>query len=180
MEFDQIITDRLILRQLTPEVYDYVFQTYSSASLLHFFGLSTQEELDLERKKYQNGLSTYNRKFLYFQLLDKLHGNIIGWCGYHTWYIDHYRAELGYALFDDAHKGKGLMSETLVPIIKYGFEQMNLNRIEAFVGPENTASNKLLQKFHFVKEGQMRSHFFKNNQMEDSIVYSLLRSEFKK
>ena len=174
-----IKTSRLWLRLLTDDDYENLLRNADDDNASRLLGIPIPD-LETHRTRAIKGYGTYNKSMCIFQLLTPEDATIIGWCGYHTWYLDHYRAELGYALFDDGHKGKGLMSEALVPIIKYGFEQMNLNRIEAFVGPENTGSNKLLQKFHFVKEGQMRAHFFKTNQMEDSIVYSLLKREFEK
>jgi len=70
------------------------------------------------------------------------------------------------------------MTEAFQKIIHYGFDVMKLNRIEAFVSPQNEASIKLLKKFNFVEEGLLRKHYFKNNIMEDSLVCSLLRSEY--
>ncbi len=179
MEFEALTTNRLKLRKLTPEVFDYIYQDLSEAEQIAFLGLHSSQELAIERAKYKEGLWTHNKKFLYFQVLAKENGKIIGWCGYHTWYLDHDRAEIGYGLFADADKGKGLMSEAIIPIIAYGFNEMGLNRIEAFISPENIASNKLVQKMNFVKEGQLRQHYRDNNRIDDSLVYSLLSSEYE-
>lgn len=179
MEFEELTTNRLNLRKLTPEVFDYIYRDLSEAEQIAFLGLNSSEELDIERNKYNEGLWTHNKKFLYFQIQKLESSKVIGWCGYHTWYLDHERAEIGYGLFTDADKGKGLMSEAIVPIIDSGFRKMKLNRIEAFIGPENIASIKLIEKMNFVKEGQLRQHYRNGNQIEDSLVYSLLRSEYE-
>ena len=146
---------------------------------LDVLGLNSFENLLEEKEKYKNGLSTYNKKFLYHQLIDNKTRVIIGWCGFHTWYIDHNRAELGYGLFDDNYKNIGIMSEAIVPIINYGFNNMSLERIEAFVSPSNTPSIKLLKRINFKKEGLLKQHYFHNSTMEDSIVFGLLKSEYK-
>ncbi len=180
MEVEELTTSRLKLRKLTPEIFDYIYRDLSATKQIEFLGLDSKKELDVERKKYEEGLWTHNKKFLYFQLLDQKNRKIIGWCGYHTWYLDHERAEIGYGLFGEEYKRQGLMSEAILPIIEYGFMEMKLNRIEAFIGPENIASIKLVNKLNFVKEGQLRAHYFEHNRVEDSIVYSLLRKEYKK
>lgn len=180
MELEELTTSRLNLRKLTPEVFDYIYQDLAEAEQIAFLGLNSSQELKIERKKYKEGLWTHNKKFLYFQVLERTSRKIIGWCGYHTWYLDHDRAEIGYGLFEEIYKGKGLMSEAIGPIIEYGFREMGLNRIEAFISPENIASNKLVQKMNFVKEGQLRQHYRDNNQIDDSLVYSLLRSEYER
>ena len=56
---------------------------------------------------------------------------------------------------------------------------MGLERIEAFVGPNNTPSIKLLNRMNFKKEGLLKHHYFQNNIMDDSIVFALLKSEYK-
>lgn len=179
MEVEELTTSRLTLRKLTPEVFDYIYRELSEKKQLEFLGLHSEVELETERNKYEEGLWTHNKRFLYFQLLEQKSRKIIGWCGYHTWYLDHERAEIGYGLFEDEYKRKGLMSEAIVPIIEYGFERMKLNRIEAFIGPQNQASITLINKLKFVKEGLLREHYCENIIPEDSAVYSLLRKEYE-
>lgn len=56
---------------------------------------------------------------------------------------------------------------------------MKLHRIEAFIGPHNLPSQKLVQKMGFKKEGLLREHYCKKGVVEDSIVFSLLRREME-
>lgn len=176
MEFEILETKRLYLRKLTPEVYDEILLKCSDSEFSQYLGLSI-ENIEAEKEKIRKGFTTYNKSLLIFQLISKETDQIIGWCGFHTWYKDHRRAEIGYALNSDSIKAKGLMSEAIKPILDYGFKEMNLNRIEAFIGPDNTASLKLIQKFNFEKEGQLKNHYFKNGKFEDSIVYALLQTD---
>ncbi len=81
-------------------------------------------------------------------------------------------------MYADVHKRLGLMTEAMHPILKYGFAQMHLNRIEAFIGSNNVPSLNLIKKMKFTEEGRLRSHYIKNNQVEDSLVFSMLESEF--
>ena len=178
MKPKELYTERLILRAISQEVADYIFDELSDNEQINFLGLDSKQSLLEEQKKYRNGLSTHNKKFLYFQLIDKPSLKIIGWCGFHTWYTDHNRAEFGYGLNYDKYKGIGLMSEAIIPIIEYGFKEMKLNRIEAFIGPNNIASLKIIGKFGFTKEGLLRQHYSHNNKIEDSVVYALLKSEY--
>ena len=69
------------------------------------------------------------------------------------------------------------MSEAVEKIIRYGFEELNLNRIEAIVGPENVPSLRLMEKNGFVQEGRLRKHYPSENGFEDSLVFGLLREE---
>lgn len=167
-------TKRLKLRVVTPEVYSHVFSLKES-EVMDFFGFSTKDEFEKEKARFENGLRTHNKTFLYFQLIEVESETIIGWCGYHTWYTDHDRAEIGYGMNSDEFKRKGFMSEALTPIIEYGFKEMNLHRIEAFASPDNVASIKLLLQNSFEKEGLLKEHYLKEGVYEDSAVYALLR-----
>ncbi len=178
MIFDEIKTKRLTLRKLTPEVYRHVFENYEEAQLVKFFGLNSEADIFTEEEKYRKGLSTFNRSFVIFQILLNDTQKVIGWCGFHIWYTTHFRAELGYILNSEEYMGKGIMGEALPPVIQYGFNQMDLHRIEAFVAPGPSASLRLLEKHKFKKEGYLREHYFKNNKLEDSVQYALLKREY--
>ena len=179
MHFETIETERLLLRAITPETYDYVFTHYTEEAIKEFFGCATEEDLAEERKKYEQGLSMYRKSLLVFQLIEKATGKVIGWCGYHTWFILHFRAEIGYVLTDESKRGKGFMKEALPFVLNYGFKNMGLKRIEALLAPDNTASMKLITASGFVQEGLLREHYFVNGRLEDSLLFSLLEREYK-
>ncbi|WP_162128089.1 GNAT family N-acetyltransferase [Flavobacterium phycosphaerae] len=177
--FETLSTARLLLRKLTPEIFDYIYLHYSDAELMTFLGTADEAALAKEKEKHRKGLATFNKSFCYFLILDKNTTKIIGWCGFHTWYLDHNRAEIGYGLFDDAYKQKGIMSEAAKAILDYGFGPMNLHRVEALIGKDNMASLSLVKKFGFTQEGLLREHYFTNNTIEDSVVFGLLRQEYQ-
>ncbi len=178
MTFENIETERLILRKLTPAIYRQIFDTLPDAEIMNVLGLADAEALEKEKQKYRSGLSTYNRTFVNFQILDKASRQILGACGFHTWYTEHARAEIGYALNNEETKAKGIMSEAMKAVVHYGFAHMGLNRIEAFIGPGNIPSLKLVSKFGFTQEGRLRSHYFKKGIIEDSLVFGLLKEEY--
>jgi ribosomal-protein-alanine N-acetyltransferase len=180
MKFELIHTKRLTLRKIDIEVLRYVYKYFSDKELIDFLDLNSIEELDKEKNKFNTGLVTHNKKILYFQIIENKNEKIIGWCGFHTWYIDHDRAEIGYGLYDERWKNQGMMTEVLPPIIEYGFSQMNLQRIEAFISPNNIPSLKLVKKLSFKKEGLLINHYLSNGTHEDSEVYSLLNKKYNK
>ena len=179
MTFDTLETERLILRKLSPEDFRFIFGTYSKEDAKEFLGLNSDEDYEKEKSKSDNGYASFNQTILYFQLIDKTSGKIIGGCGFHNWFFLHSRAELGYSMSNEDFKRKGLMSEALAMVIDYGFNQMNLHRIEALIGPDNVPSLKLMEKFNFTKEGVLREHYFVNNRFEDSVLFAKLVGEYK-
>jgi ribosomal-protein-alanine N-acetyltransferase len=180
MDFEIIATERLLLRILKPEHYKYIFENYAEAEIRSFFGILTDEEFFKAKMKYEGGYTTYRSTILQFQLIDKETQNLIGSSGYHNWFPEHHRAELGYQLTMDEYKNKGLMSETLKTILKYGFNTMDLNRIEAFIGPYNIPSLKLIKKYNFKQEALLRQHYMYNGIIDDSLLFALLKEEYEK
>lgn len=179
MLFEKIKTERLLLKKFTPAVYNYIFQNLTDEELIIFLSLKSMDDLIIEKEKFKKGLTTFKTSFVNFKLFDPQSNAHIGNCGFHTWYVDHFRAEIGYDLISDDFKGKGLMTEALKTIIPIGFNEMNLNRIEAYVGPTNIPSLKLLSKFGFIQEGLLREHYKKGEVIEDSLVFSLLKKDWE-
>lgn len=179
MNFETIKTADLTLRKLTPEVFTFVHTHYDDQKLSEFFGFTSREEIVKSRARHAMGLSTFNRSFVNFQLIDNLSNEIIGGCGFHTWYFEHQRAEIGYDINFDSFKRKGLMTQALTAVLDYGFTTMDLNRVEAFIGLNNDASISLVSKFGFLREGVLRQHYKKDGVIEDSLIFSLLRSDYR-
>jgi ribosomal-protein-alanine N-acetyltransferase len=82
-------------------------------------------------------------------------------------------------LTNESDRRKGLISEAINAVLNYGFNEMNLVRVEAFVGEENIASLATLKKFGFTQEGIFRKHYHYKGENTDSIAFGLLKEEFK-
>lgn len=171
-------TERLWLRKYTPDDFTYLFEHSSKSEIMALLGLSTYEEFLKEKTKAEGGYKTYDRTIVHFKLALKKNNQVIGGAGFHNWYSLHRRAELGYAITQAWAKQQGYMSEAVQAILHYGFTAMNLNRVEAFISPENIASLKLIKKFEFTQEGCMRQHYRRDEVAEDSLVFSLLQPEY--
>jgi ribosomal-protein-alanine N-acetyltransferase len=161
-------------------VLQELYTSFPDDYIMQFLGLTGKEELEKEKNKWRGGLGTYRSTYKRFLLTEKTTGKVIGSGGFHNWFPDHMRAELGYAMTDETAKQKGYMKEAMAAAVKVGFEQMGLNRIEAFVGPENEASQRIVKGLGFTKEGVLREHFCFNGIIGDSICFALLKSEYNK
>jgi [ribosomal protein S5]-alanine N-acetyltransferase len=177
MKFETITTERLVLRKLGPEDFQHLFENASESEIKYILGLNDDEDYLKDKERFL-GSSGYNRSFVFFQILERENMNVIGSCGFHNWHPLHLRSEMGYILKYDQYKNKGIMTETIPPILEYGFSRMKLNRIEAQVGPENIPSLRLLKKFGFQQEGILRKHYVVDKVAEDSLIFSLLKEEY--
>lgn len=85
---------------------------------------------------------------------------------------------VGYWL-GEQFQGKGIMSKAFETIIDYGFNELNLNRIEVNVAEGNEKSRALPERFGFINEGKKRQAEWLYDHFVDHIVYGLLADEWK-
>lgn len=88
------------------------------------------------------------------------------------------RAEIGYELRSDAW-GRGYMHEALLALVRLGFAELALNRIEADIDPRNVASARSLERLGFTKEGHLRQRWIVDGEVSDSAFYGLLLSDWQ-
>jgi RimJ/RimL family protein N-acetyltransferase len=87
--------------------------------------------------------------------------------------------EIGYFLLP-SERGKGYCTEAVNIIVDYLFLSKNVERIQAMTDLRNAASQKVLEKAGFKKEGTIRKLFFLKGQPRDAFLYSILREEWKR
>jgi ribosomal-protein-alanine N-acetyltransferase len=104
--------------------------------------------------------------------------NLIGTIGFYGIDRVNKRAIVGADLKKE-HWGNGLMSEALRALIRFGFNEMELNRIEGSTDPQNLRSLRLIERCGFRKEGVLRQKSYYKGAFHDDVIYSLLREEWK-
>ena len=167
----RFLTDRLILRTLT-EFDSYEVLGIRSHPVINQFlhrdsPQNTFEALDfilnIQRKSANGEIF-----FLGIALQNKpeLIGTICLW----NFSGDRKTAELGYELLPEYH-GKGIMSEAVTFILNYGFEDLNVSKIEAFTNKNNLNSIQLLQKFNFTLNVNRKDEKYPEN-----LIFELARS----
>jgi ribosomal-protein-alanine N-acetyltransferase len=86
--------------------------------------------------------------------------------------------EIGYSLVPNERR-KGYCSEAVKIMVDYLFLSKDTMRVQAQTDPRNTASQKVLEKAGFKKEGILRKNFFMRGKWADACIYSILREEWK-
>ena len=102
----------------------------------------------------------------------------IGWCSLNRWNPGHRSASLGYC-FDHAVWGRGYATEAARALLRWAFETMDLNRVQAETDTRNVASARVLEKLGFVREGTLREDCVVNGEVSDSWVYGLIRRDWR-
>jgi RimJ/RimL family protein N-acetyltransferase len=105
-------------------------------------------------------------------------GTFVGWCSLTRWNPDHRSAAMGYCLGETAW-GQGYATEAARAVLRWAFDALDLNRVQAETDTRNAASARVLEKLGFVREGTLRQDCVVNGDVSDSWVYGLLRSEWR-
>lgn len=111
-----------------------------------------------------------NNEFLNWGISYKNQQNLIGTICLWNFSEDRTEAEVGYELLPDYHR-KGIMSEALKAVLKFGFNELYLDEILAFTNKFNENSKSLLLKHQFILEEGRADEGFPEN-----LVFSLKKN----
>lgn len=104
-------------------------------------------------------------------------GELIGTCSLMNVSWEHMNAELLYWL-GKPYWGKGYMTEAARRMIRFGFEELGLERISVGCFARNKASARVIEKLGFKYEGCARHEFKKGDEFLDNMHFGLIRAEF--
>ncbi|MFZ3195884.1 MAG: GNAT family protein [Bacillus mycoides] len=180
MGFPKLETERLLLRELTLLDAEAMFHYFSKESVIRYFGMDSFENIEQAKTTIQTFRKRNEEGSVFRWGIEKKGTDqLIGTCGFHLINKHHKRAEIGYEL-DDTHWGQGYATEALQAMLAYGFETLQFIRIAAVVYIENEASRNLLTKVGFQEEGLLRKYMIQNDVAHDTVVYSLLKEDWRK
>ncbi|MFZ6758350.1 GNAT family N-acetyltransferase [Undibacterium sp. Ji50W] len=180
--FEQVTIDtpRLHLRPLCLDDADAILRIRSNPDVMRYMPSAPWTELVqatamVERDK----AAMLKGDFARLGLIRKTDNLFLGSCILFHLDVGCRRAEIGYEM-DVAVWGQGYMHEALVALLNYGFDEMNLNRVEADIVPHNLGSAKTLERLGFIREGLLRERWIVEGNVSDSAIYGLLRSDWVK
>lgn len=104
--------------------------------------------------------------------------NLIGVIDFHKINNKEKNAQIGYWI-DEDYQGKGIVTKACEMLVKYGFNVLNLNRLEIHCSTENPKSANIAKRLGFVKEGVLRESTILHGKFQDMELYSLLKNEVK-
>jgi ribosomal-protein-serine acetyltransferase len=104
-------------------------------------------------------------------------GALAGIVGFHRIDRVHRAGDIGYWLAE-RHQGRGVMTQCCRFVVRYGFQTLDLNRIQIAAATENRRSCAIPERLDFKLEGVLRSSENLYGTFVDHALYSLLQSEF--
>ena len=103
----------------------------------------------------------------------------IGFCGLHHGRPEDRHAELGIMIGDKGYWDKGYGTDTMLTLVRFGFDQMNLHKVTLGVFAPNERAQAVYRKVGFVEEGRARDDYFQDGRYWDIVRMSVLEDEFR-
>ncbi|MBS7786749.1 GNAT family N-acetyltransferase [Flavobacterium sp. CYK-55] len=178
--FPNLETSRLLLRRVTADDAQQIFALRSNPETMKFIPRPLVTNIDeaLEHFKMIDDKINSNEGINWAITL-KGNPQLIGIIGHYRLQPENHRTEIGYMILPE-YNGQGITTEAIDAVLAYGFEVMQLHSIEAVIDPENYASEKVLIKNGFVKEAHILENELYEGKFWDTVIYSLLKRNFRK
>ncbi len=173
-----LVGDRVILRPLEREDLPRLAAWRNDPEARQHFFTPYPIAASGQDKWYDAYLA--RRDGLVFIVQDKGEGRSLGSIGLD--HIDHLNqsAEYGRALIADAaDRRRGYAYDASIVLLRYAFEELNLNRIYLEVFADNEPAVRLYERCHFRREGLKRQAVFAGGCFRDVLLMSILRPEFR-
>jgi len=171
-------TPRLLLRPFREGDADALFAMFSDPAVMRYMNRGPWDSIQIGHDMIARDVKALAAgAYIRLGLELKTGGGMIGMCNLFDFHWQCRRCEVGYCM---AQKwwGHGYMHEALTALISYGFEALDLNRIEADADPRNEGSVRSLLKLGFRQEGLLRQRWIVEGEVSDSALFGLLREEW--
>lgn len=170
--------ERILVEELTLTDAEAVAQIFSDLEVVRYLALPVQTLEDVRTFLRSATAEAYSQQRGQYHLKISLRSTseLVGTARIGINSIEHRRGDVGYAIRRELW-GQGLATEALGRLLKFGFEALNLHRIEAIHPPDNIASGRVMTKVGMHREALLRHHRLVKGDWWDSIQYAILSTD---
>jgi len=161
-----IDTERLLIVEAIESEIDTIMEIESHKDNRNFIWIGTYEEHNAEIEDKNHLLLVFKRK------------RDLAIIGYALIRLDYKSEIFELRRIAISEKGKGYGKETMLAILKYAFDERNINRFWLDVYPDNTIGIQLYESLGMHRDGVLRQNYKAERGYLDQIIYSMLRSEY--
>jgi len=106
-------------------------------------------------------------------------GQHIGNINFHEVVAEDRKARLGMMIGEKSHWSRGFGTDALMTFLRFGFEEMNLHRIDLLVDANNPRAIACYRKCGMVEEARLRQNRYARGRYVDQLVMGVLRDEWR-
>jgi ribosomal-protein-alanine N-acetyltransferase len=178
--FKNLETERLLLRRVSKDDLNEILELRGNPETMKFIPrplVKTEEDALNHFKMIDEKIE--KNEGINWAITVKGNPKLIGIIGHYRIQPENHRCEIGYMILPQ-YNGQGIVTEAIKAVLEYGFEDMNMHSIEAVIDPDNSASERVLQKNDFIKEAHLVENEYYDGKFWDTVIYSILKRNFKK
>jgi len=177
----ELQTERLILRRLTIDDTESVYNNWANDDeVTLYLSWPTHKDKNVTKDVLENWIKNYPKNDFYqWAIVPKGINEPIGTISVVDKNDEIQMVEIGYCI-GKQWWNKGITSEALNAIIKYFFEEIKVNRIEAWHDIKNPNSGKVMAKCGMKCEGHLRQSRKNNTGISDYVIYGIILEEYLK
>lgn len=166
-----IETGRLRLRELNLADAKRLFTIFSDPNVLRYYGMEPHTSI-VETEQMLTGMleGIESGSVMRWGIVTKDSSDLIGTIGFHNRSLRHRRAEVGYEIHPDYWR-HGYATEALQAALVYAAQSGQMERVGAIVFTENVASQQMLERNGFSREGTLRRYMRQGDRAYDVHVY---------
>lgn len=175
-KFPALNIDKYNLREISINDCRDIFEIYSDYETIKYEGIKTLNNLDEAKQYIQTIINGYNNKsFIRWCIETQDSKKVVGLIALHHIDFKNSKVQIGYILNREYWKME-IMYTCLEKVINYLLNELQVNRIEAVIHPQNISSINLIRKVGFSEESLLAEYAYNpvTNKYEDRCLYVLL------
>lgn len=170
-----IYGEKTRLRRIEREDIPTFVRWFSDPEVRSFLLVNSPISHAQEEKWFERKLEDDDSELFAIETLD---GNHIGNIELMDFQRIHRRAELGVVIGEKEYWGQGYGSDAIHALLRFGFEELNLHRIQLRVYEDNERGIRAYRKCGFQLEGRLRDAIYRQGRYYDLLMMGILAHEF--
>jgi RimJ/RimL family protein N-acetyltransferase len=175
----ELETKRLKLQEVTESDVEQIYKLHSSPEVDEYNTLGIPENIEVTESLVRPMIKAQkaeNRKSYDWKIIRKDSGEFIGLAGISLSANRFKLGEIYYELFP-SHWGQGFATEVTKALIKAGFDDFHLHKVEAGVATGNVRSIRVLEKSGMIREGLRRKILPIRGEWKDNYHYAIVEDD---